>query len=335
MIQVQRTGIKIRDFAYGPPYASPSISAQTGRGDSESFPIILNNVTPGITPPKRTTEIFDPYFALTEIDYRWSEASRTLPVSGKTLRRLLDLGWLSHAELSAKGHEIDTAALRLFDGGRAVARDANEGNEAFPWRPIGVSVGPPTSAERAIMLANQKDYWRHQDRRILLQAAKAEWRLREEQLALQKKQEIEANREAIEERAEQERRKLGKRRMEEGLVIKDKASPPGPSSGPKRRRLSPDTGSGNAMMPPKQQYPAPLQAYDPELYPDAARIIASRPRPSSQPPSDSPPASERRSAPIVNNRGASTTGNSEGKTAQKTSGLQRSSLMRTQTFADL
>ena len=345
MIQVQRTGIKIRDFAYGPPYTSPSVSVcvdeTTHSADSESSPIILNTVTPGITQPKRTTEIFDPYLAFTEIDYRWSEARRTLPVSGKTLRRLLDMGWLSRAELSARAHELDLTALGSFDGGRAAARDSNGGEDAFPWRPVGVSAGPPTSEERVKMLANQAAYWRHQDRRVLSQAAKAEWRLQEERLALQKKKEIEDNRAAIEERAEQERRKLGKRRMEDGLVIKDKQSP-GPSSGPKRRRLSPDTNAdGGVLMPPRQQYPAPLQAYNPELYPDAARIIAassqSRPRPFDRPSSQPPPAPERQSAPIVNNRGVSTTGvsgNSE-KPAQKTSGLQRSSLMRTQTFADL
>jgi len=257
-------------------------------------------------------------------------------VSGKTLRRLLDLGWLTEAELLTEGHEMDVTALRLFDERRAAARDANEGKDTFPWRPVGVSAGQPTPKERADLLNKHGGFWRRQDRIAVFQADKAERRLQEEQLAIQTKKEIEKNMEAIEERAEQERRKLGKRRMEEVVIVEDNDSPAGPSTGPKRRRFSPDT-----LIPPEQQYPAPLQAYNSELYPDAARIIAasseSRPRPFDRPSSQpAPPASERRSAPIVNSRGASATGiDNLKKPAQKTGGLQRSSIMRTQTFANL
>src|SRR6266545_3682454 len=80
MIQVQCTGIKIRDFPYGPPYVSPSISASTGdatgSADSKSSTIVLNTVTLGIALPKRTTEIFVPCDAPTEIDYREHKADR-------------------------------------------------------------------------------------------------------------------------------------------------------------------------------------------------------------------------------------------------------------------
>ena len=337
MDEIQRKGIKIRDFAYAPPYA-PSSSDSNSTTTFESIPIASTSTSTARVPPtsvpRRTTELFDPYKGLTEIDYRWAQKERAYPVTGKTIRRLLDMGWLTTDELSTRGHPIDLAALQACDSHRAAAREANGGVEAFPWRPfVADGTEPPTEEERRMMLKNCGGIWKQFDRMMVSKKACEEWRRKEEEEAAQKVKEFE------ELERERERKKRGKRKIEEGYQ-KEEPHVQTPS-GSKRLRLSPSENEEvipsrgtrtRPLLPPEKQYPAPLQAYNPKLYPDAASIIQSQPPPY-LPPSptigrtDTPPTLEDGAGALI------------GKTysAQKLihPRKQGRGLGRTQTFTEL
>jgi len=311
MDQIQRKGIKIRDFAFAPPYTQNSNPRSTN-----TIPVASTSTAPSsltsLPAPARTTETFDPYKALIEVDYRWAQTNRLYPVTGKTLRRLLDIAWLTHDELSARGHPSDFASLEAHDAHRAAAKEANGGLEAYPWRSL-VTEGsqPPTAEERRIMLENCGGQWKQRDRMMVSKEAREEWRRKEEEMAAEKKREFEER----ERKKERERKRRGKRKMEEGADIdyrKQKLEDETNSScGSKRIRLSPSDDGEEALssqdtntrplLPPKKQYPAPLQAYNPKLYPDAASIIEassqSQPRPSFPERSDTPPANNRSDTP--------------------------------------
>lgn len=326
--QLQRKGIKVRDFAYAPPYSSASI---------EAVPSAAHAASISVPPPTRTTEIFDPYRALTEIDYRWAQTERTFPVAGKTLRRLLDIGWLTVDELSTRGHAMDITALQAFDEHRAAAKATNGGVEVFPWRPlIAEGTQPPTGDVRRIMLGNGGGVWKQQDRQMVSHVAAEEWRRKQEEEAAEKMKELQE----LERERERERKRRGKRKMEEGADIDyRKEEREDLSSGPKRLRLSPsDDGdavlsshdASTHLLAPKKQYPAPLQAYNPKLYPDAASIIeaSSQPRPSFP---TTPPAIERTDTPPLDD---GDDGGSKGGFGLIYHKKQRG-LGRTQTFAEL
>jgi hypothetical protein len=328
--EVLQKGIKIRDFAYEAPYvlptapiASPSTSDAPSGAITGATPLI---VTSGVPPPKRTTEIFDPYKALTEIDYRWTQKIRRYPVTGKTLRRLLDVEWLTPAELSSRAHPMDGAALRKYDEQRAYWREANEGIEAFPWRSL--RADRPTEDERQVMLDNYRGHWKQQDRMMMKHEDGEEMRRMEEEMAREKMKEMQ-------ERELQREKKRSPGVMEEVM-----------SSSFKKRKLSSPGGvapseslSSGHLIPPKKQYPAALQAYDPKVYPDAANIIEAssqnRPPPlvyhppPTSPGRNTPPSVGRTDTPPIDEGDRA-----EGRRGQR---LERKNakLGRTQTFVGL
>jgi len=344
MDQIQREGIKIRDFAFSPPYTNSNPPSTT-----DAIPIASTSTTPltltSFPAPPRTTEVFDPYKGLIEVDYRWSQTNRLYPVTGKTLRRLLDLAWLTHDDLSARGHPLDLAALQAHDNHRAAAKEANGGLEAYPWRPL-VAEGsqPPTTEERRIMLENCGGLWKQHDRMLASKKAREQWRRKEEEDAAEKKREFEER----EREKERKRKRRGKRKMEEGDDIdyrKQKLEETNSACGPKRIRFSPsddgeevhssqDTNT-RPLLPPKKQYPAPLQAYNPKLYPDAASIIEassqSQPRPSFPERSDTPPIGRADTPPSTDDGGGNAY-HAQRLVHPKKNGR---GLGRTQTFAEL
>ncbi|KAF9523297.1 hypothetical protein CPB83DRAFT_863020 [Crepidotus variabilis] len=152
-VDIQRRGVRIRDFAYAPPYVreirkgngerekgtepnTPAASFYHGGGPSPtnlaygsisasaSFsPSTLPSSSPSplVYPIYRTPEIFDQYKAMTEVDYRWTQSIRTFPIAGKSLRRLLDMGWLTEQEVRASASDADLEELRVFDERRKQA----------------------------------------------------------------------------------------------------------------------------------------------------------------------------------------------------------------------
>ncbi len=335
--EVLQRGIKIRDFAYEAPYVLPTAPV-TSTSTSEAPPSTIASATPpivspGVPPPKRTTEIFDPYKALTEIDYRWTQKIRNYPVSGKTLRRLLDVEWLTPAELSARAHPMDGAALRKYDEQRASWREANEGIEAFPW--CSLRADRPTQDERQVMLDNYRGHWKQQDRMMMRHEDGEEMRRREDEIAKEKMKEMQ-------ERELQREKKRSPGVMEDATGSMNQVV----SSSFKKRKLSSpgevapsESLSSGHLIPPKKQYPAALQAYDPKIYPDAANIIEAssqiRPRPLvySPPPistgRNTPPAVERTDTPPIDE--GDRAGSRRGQRLERKNGK----LGRTQTFVGL
>jgi hypothetical protein len=84
VLDIQQKGIIVRDFAY-----------------ETTLPRVL--------------EFFDLYKALAEYDYCLLQCPRTVPISGKVLSRLLDIGWVGYREARDKWHLMDWEALDIYE----------------------------------------------------------------------------------------------------------------------------------------------------------------------------------------------------------------------------
>jgi len=60
-------------------------------------------------------ETFDPYKALGEFEFRLRQRPRILPIGGKTLRRLIEIGWVTENEVESRCSESDLESLEKFD----------------------------------------------------------------------------------------------------------------------------------------------------------------------------------------------------------------------------
>ncbi|KDR72858.1 hypothetical protein GALMADRAFT_212873 [Galerina marginata CBS 339.88] len=324
IIGLTMKGIKVRDFAFNKP--------------------TITNVPPPVT------EVFDQYRALTEIDYRWSQPERNHPVQGKTLRRLLDMGWLTQADLLARGAPMDFEELEKFDS-----------RPHYPWRPFRRST-MPSLAERRDMLTARRGYWvqvdkmkahmnrelerrREEERRMALVAA----HLEEMERGVQSSEGKGKGREGPASNGSKRRydENEGEDEMNTGNDSEVDPLPENPSA-PKKRRITPEPSSQYSqaqsqsqdpyynMVPPTKQYPAPLHTYNPELYPDAASIIESSSQSQSQP---RPVVPERSDTPPLTTEEEESQGWSPGKGTRLVhprhqKALKRA-LSRTQTFAQL
>ncbi|KAF8627904.1 hypothetical protein AX15_004181 [Amanita polypyramis BW_CC] len=105
---VKACGIKIRDFA----------------SQEERHRMTL----------KAVPEIFDPYRGVAEFEYRLGVKKFRRPVPGKTLRRILDLSWITLEEVEQRCAPMDLEALRTYD--EKVAQDIEEGRGVYPWRAL-------------------------------------------------------------------------------------------------------------------------------------------------------------------------------------------------------
>ena len=260
---IQAKGTRVRDYAY------PSPSA--------------HRLSP-------VPEIFDQYKGLAEVEYRWSQSHRTYPIQGKTLSRLIDMGWIDQAELSARAAPMDLEELRRH----------NARQPTYPWKPFRWTT-IPTAEERKELTQSRAAYL-HQWDRIRAEAEFQEMR----RLGLERETE------QVEERIRQRERQKGKgketmghkRRLE--ADDNDDDSMNTLSDGetgvflegtePKRRRLSEEPENVYpAFLIPSKQYPAALHTYDPEIYPEAAYAIgkSSQSQPRAVPPRiDTPPLNE-------------------------------------------
>ena len=269
--KIQAKGIKVHDYAYPSP-SSPRFSP--------------------------VPEVFDQYKGLAEVEYRWSQSHRTYPIQGKTLSRLIDMGWIGQAELSARAAPMDLEELRRH----------NARQPMYPWKPFHWTT-IPTAEERKELTQGRAAYIYQWDK-IRADAEFQEMR----RLGLER--ETEEAEQRIRERIRQGKGQKGKgkhvevettghkRRLdrdddnddsmntlsdqESGIFLE--------GTEPKRRRLSEEPENlYPAFLMPSKQYPAALHTYDPEIYPEAAYAIglSSQSQPRAVPPRiDTPPLNE-------------------------------------------
>lgn len=287
LANLKSLGIKIRDF-----------------GATEAINTTRQKSSPA-------TEIFDPYRGIAEFEYRlgFKKATRR-PVAGKTLRRLLDLGWITKEEIDERCEEMDMEALREYD--ERVKKDVREGRGVYPWRALRWT-HIPTMTERSahvlkhvvhlVAIDKARKHLEELERRDRLRREEAETdqRLAEEIMERRRKEEEErVKREKewvehiqdVEERTRAEEATMSRKRS---LTDLDKIAIEEGHASPKRIRLS----SPPAIIPPEKQYPAPLSSYDPKLYPDAAIIIGSQSQSQKQYQDATPPGTPREGTPPI------------------------------------
>ena len=260
---IQAKGTKVHDYAY----PSPS--------------------THRLSP---VPEIFDQYKGLAEVEYRWSQSHRTYPIQGKTLSRLIDMGWIGQTELSARAAPMDLEELRRHNARQPI----------YPWKPFRWTTIP--SAEERKELTQSRAAYLYQWDKIRAEAEFQEMR----RLGLERETE------QVEERIRQRERQKGKGKETMGHKRHLEADDDDDDSmntlsdgesgvflegtEPKRRRLSEEPENlYPAFLMPSKQYPAALHTYDPEIYPEAAYAIglSSQSQPRAVPPRiDTPPLNE-------------------------------------------
>jgi len=135
------------------------------------------------------------------------------PVLGKTLSRLLEMGWITEEDIRARALPMDLEELQKHNARLPI----------YPWRPLSSTIIPKDKDRKKLMLTRAL-YFQQRD------AARAMAELKE----MSRKD------------------NLHKRRAE-----KDSLS----QTDSKKRRL--------------KQYPAPLHAYDPNIYPEVAFPVKS------------------------------------------------------------
>ena len=278
MKDIQQKGIKIHDFAYSSAVSSSS--------------------APRLSP---VPEIFDQYKGLAEVEYRWTQSHRTYPIQGKTLSRLIDMGWIGQAELSSRAAPMDLEELRKHN-----ARLPMYPWKAFRWTTI------PTTEERKELTRGRAPYLHQWDK------IRAEAELQEV-----KRLRLERKTEEVEERMRERKKQVlsqakGKGKQVEVESVGHKRqlkadyndddsmntlddgqsdiSMEGTES-KRRRRLSEELETlYPAFLFPSKQYPAALHTYDPEIYPEAVYDIGSssqsQSRPVIPPRTDTPPLSD-------------------------------------------
>ena len=118
--QLAKHHIKIHDFAQYPPYTTVA-SLPSPFTDGVSTPALRNESTPNTVHPTSvptilfTSETFDPRKALGEFELRLRQTPRTLPIPGKIIRRLIEIGWVTENEAESRCSESDLKGLEDFD----------------------------------------------------------------------------------------------------------------------------------------------------------------------------------------------------------------------------
>ena len=128
---------------------------------------------------KPIPEIFDPYRGVAEFEYRLGVKTFRQPVPGKTLRRLLVMGWVTQEEIAERCASMDIEALETYD--TRVAADVQEGRGIYPWRALKWT-DVPTLQERKKLVAKHMWHFVAVDRaRKHLEALEHKDRLSKEQ----------------------------------------------------------------------------------------------------------------------------------------------------------
>ncbi|PPQ63656.1 hypothetical protein CVT24_004430 [Panaeolus cyanescens] len=177
--------------------SNTSISSSTANSSDIPVPPSSNPATHIMLPmPKVPLEIFDPYKAVSEVDYRWSlptarrqAQGSSAAVQGKVLHHLLEIGWLSRTEMWARASEDDLRSLEKYLEGierwREVvksgvvtvdgqSKEGGEGEEEevfsihafqpqpYPWVSLPFN-SIPSLEQRRDMLNARRAFWAHMD----------------------------------------------------------------------------------------------------------------------------------------------------------------------------
>jgi hypothetical protein len=100
---------------------------------------------------KPVPEIFDPFLAVAEFEYRLDDKGFSRwPIPGKALRRLLIIGWVSQAEVAQRCAPMDIDALKMYDMKMAV--DIQEGLGVYPWRSLKWAAVPTEQGRQRLVM---------------------------------------------------------------------------------------------------------------------------------------------------------------------------------------
>lgn len=92
-------------------------------------------------------EIFDPYYSLAEFEYNLLHSrSFRLPIPGKTLHHLLDMGWVTEEEVRKRCAPMDIMALERYN------KMIEANGRIYPWRALKWDT-VPTLQDRKMLVA--------------------------------------------------------------------------------------------------------------------------------------------------------------------------------------
>ena len=159
---------------------------------------------------KPVPEIFDPYRGVAEFEYRLGVKTFRRPAPGKTLRRLLVMGWVTPEEVAQRCAPMDIEALETYDA--KVAVDVQQGRGVYPWRSLKWTT-VPTMQERKKLVVKYMWYF------VAIDRARKHLEALERKEQLSREQAEEEERMAMEVLQRQELEKKGQMRM--GVLPED------------------------------------------------------------------------------------------------------------------
>lgn len=317
-------GIKVRDYAYAPRKlalsTAPAVpSSEATTATSNSAPTATPSQAepePAMTQPEKdelrhpTAALWSPDSALAEYDVRVASVKRTYPITGRTLSRLLEIGWVTEEEALEDCHAMDWEAMHKYRElclKRSTTERWQDGE--YPWKFLwtrGADRGKPDMKTRMVLMDAERRMRAYVDRACKdeeKRRAQAERDREEEEKDAAIIQRMKENGELWEvdlggddDRAVDDAEvddiemiapEVGKnKRMSPDSFDEGEEAQAGQSPyrrGAKRRRVSPTPLAVVPTLPP--QYPAPLHTYHPEIRPQvqaAKEFARSKPASSSQ-----------------------------------------------------
>ena len=219
--------VKVRDFAY-PSSFSPS-----------SPPLHL--------PP--VPEIFNQYEGLAEVEYRWTHSPRMYPIPGKTLSRLLELGWITQEDILARASPMDLEELRRY----------NARSPTYPWKPLHWTTIPDIDTRLELMLKKSAHFLQRDTTMANSELKEASRKVNRHKR--QAKEDFEAHNGAKSKKRKFQVQSPQSKQYPAPLHAYDPVIYP---------EVTFPTVLPQAKPPQFKQYPAPLCTYDPATYPEAA-----------------------------------------------------------------
>ena len=252
---------------------------------------------------KPVPEMFDPFLSVAEFEYRLDvRASLRWPIPGKTLRRLLEIGWVTPEEVAQRCAPMDINALKTYDMKMAV--DIQEGLGVYPWRSLKWTAVPTMQGRKGLMMKYMQHFATVDRARMHLEALERKEKLSQVQAEEEERLVMEVlRRQWLEEKGQARvdwdsltphepfRRSnqaagfeaYGGNNMDLGGNApagpkRVHPSPPSPSTMPRSSGdgclFMPHEGCHPSFSAPAKQYPAPLSSYDPNVYPDVATLCS-------------------------------------------------------------
>ncbi|KAF8342450.1 hypothetical protein F5887DRAFT_918706 [Amanita rubescens] len=117
---------------------------------------------------KPVPEIFDPFLAVAEFEYRLDDKGFRWPIPGKMLRRLLVIGWVSQEEVAQRCAPMDIDALKMYD--MKIAVDIQEGLGVYPWRSLKWAAVPTEQGRKRLVMKYMQHFVTMDRARIHLEA---------------------------------------------------------------------------------------------------------------------------------------------------------------------